>query len=604
MVDAGEAERHDPGEAPSRRRTMLAWLALASVVATVVALLVLDLWIVRPPAQREFIARNMECLRCHPDLIPRLSQASVHQPFAEKHCTSCHTRHGYERTARFRPAEAGPEWLRVRLEQLGLRVIWDLLTAMGSAPRTPPATASPVTGGPSLLTSPEERLCWTCHGDIGFERLETFQHPPFADGHCTSCHDPHASDTSPLLRADAADLCAACHRIGPELLAEDVHLPFGQRRCLVCHEPHASSHGRLLTAAQRDLCFGCHPGTAAALGEAVLHRPFVSGQCTGCHRPHSADFARLLAAPQPELCYACHGGVSAQFTLASRHPVPSRLICSDCHLPHAAPVRGLLPVAQRQLCLGCHANVRAQLTRPVVHAPVARDDCTRCHTPHGSATGPLLQAADPVLCTRCHPAIPARPVRSPAPFRRDKRPRRIAKRAVPAGMRATGLPDPIVEPGPAFAMAPGDTSHRVRRCAECHEAHASSYVHLAVALGNSLCLRCHATDVSRFGRSAHRDLPCSRCHRPHLARAAPLLNAGNPRLCVGCHTHYADSPRYHPVGAAYYDYVARGPLTCTSTCHDPHGSGYKRMLRVPYENASAGSDGICTLCHTAVEVDY
>ncbi len=600
-----ETEGVDPTE-PKRRRRLVSWLALGAVVATILALLVLDLLLVRPPEQRAFIMRNIECLRCHADLIPQLKQASIHQPFLKNHCSSCHTSHGYEQTPVFRPSDLGPRWLQVWLEQLSLRALWELLSSLHLAkPQSSPGTPSLAKGGSSLLTASQQELCWTCHGRLAPERLREFQHKPFANGRCTSCHDPHASDNRPLLRAKVSDMCAACHQIGPELVAAEVHEPFGRLRCLTCHEPHASADRGLLVSAQKPLCFGCHRQTAALTREAVQHQPFDAGQCTGCHRPHSARFASLLATPQPELCYGCHATVRADFVRASRHPVPSRLLCDDCHRPHATPHRGLLPALQRELCLGCHGNVRGELARAVAHEAAAVGDCTKCHEAHGSFDAPLLHAADPALCRRCH-TIPAEPVRSPPPFRSLERPPKVPTSevpGVPGGRRPSGNPDPILQPGHANAAA-GETSHRVSRCADCHEAHGSAYARLTVAAGDALCMRCHARDVSHFGRSAHRGFACSRCHRPHLAPGAPLLTAASPQLCLRCHPGYTHPGDFHPVGPRYYDYLARGPLTCTSTCHDPHGSSYTRMLRVPYNTGGYGTDYICLLCHTKVGLIY
>jgi predicted CXXCH cytochrome family protein len=62
--------------------------------------------------------------------------------------------------------------------------------------------------------------------------------------------------------------------------------------------------------------------------------------------------------------------------------------------------------------------------------------------------------------------------------------------------------------------------------------------------------------------------------------------------------------RVHPADGRYYDYLAHGPLTCTSTCHDPHGSSYHRMLRLPYNVDGYGSDYLCLGCHTKVGLVY
>jgi predicted CXXCH cytochrome family protein len=60
----------------------------------------------------------------------------------------------------------------------------------------------------------------------------------------------------------------------------------------------------------------------------------------------------------------------------------------------------------------------------------------------------------------------------------------------------------------------------------------------------------------------------------------------------------------HPTSAASWDFVAGKPLSCTSTCHDPHGTPNYRMLRVEYNSNGKGSDYLCLLCHTEVGISY
>ena len=40
---------------------------------------------------REFIARNLDCVQCHTELIPQLARTAVHDPFLKESCTTCHT---------------------------------------------------------------------------------------------------------------------------------------------------------------------------------------------------------------------------------------------------------------------------------------------------------------------------------------------------------------------------------------------------------------------------------------------------------------------------------------------------------------------------------
>ncbi|MHB8050968.1 MAG: hypothetical protein ACYDHQ_07100, partial [Coriobacteriia bacterium] len=57
----------------------------------------------------------------------------------------------------------------------------------------------------------------------------------------------------------------------------------------------------------------------------------------------------------------------------------------------------------------------------------------------------------------------------------------------------------------------------------------------------------------------------------------------------------------HPVRPVYYDVSARSKLTCTTTCHAPHGTaqGFGHLLR----NYEAGLDGNCLICHAVTPGD-
>lgn len=78
--------------------------------------------------------------------------------------------------------------------------------------------------------------------------------------------------------------------------------------------------------------------------------------------------------------------------------------------------------------------------------------------------------------------------------------------------------------------------------------------------------------------------------------------APEPQLCEQCH---ADSMYVqHPTTPNYWDFHAGKPLTCTSTCHNPHGSPNSHMLQVAYLSYGKGSDYICLICHTEVGIGY
>ena len=209
------------------------WYVLIAVIVALVLLLcgcvtVSELWLVRSSEQARFVARNVECLQCHTEMIPDLAKRTVHNPFALKQCTTCHTPHGKEVGV---SVVRGPEELLNRYKTLvqWLPLRWWLTLSQGSATVTKTdsgvttTTSVKVEAGTSYLVAPESELCWTCHGSMGKKLADEFQHRPFATGQCTSCHDPHASDDEVLLAAAPNQICFTCHPIGDEINRAQTH---------------------------------------------------------------------------------------------------------------------------------------------------------------------------------------------------------------------------------------------------------------------------------------------------------------------------------------------------------------------------------------------
>jgi len=355
--------------------------------------------------QARFVAQNLECLQCHTELIPDLSRPTVHNPFALKECTTCHTRHGKKVTVSvatatsqlFRRTRAMLQWLPLR---------WWFTMAQSGTQRvaarpggTAAAGATTVKGPDSKLVLPEQELCWTCHGSMGKKLDDLFQHQPFEAGRCTGCHNPHASNHKALLTQAPNKLCFTCHPIGMEIGRSQAHPPAKNGNCIDCHDPHASDHRGILVARQRELCFRCHPTVAVKSGMAVQHGPFVNDNCTGCHEPHGSDFRPLLNNEQPELCYDCHPGIQNEFAQPSHHPVGVTLTCDGCHDPHAAQYSGLISAQNNAFCYDCHRQVRTSFE----DSDHGDRLCIRCHTPHGSNFAPMLVDRNPDLCLQCHP---------------------------------------------------------------------------------------------------------------------------------------------------------------------------------------------------------
>lgn len=146
---------------------------------------------------------------------------------------------------------------------------------------------------------------------------------------CTSCHEPHSSKLGALQRTNELESCMKCHDkplkdAGDRTIANmsdlltknvELHGPVKDGHCTVCHDPHASKNFRLLPAtypatfyAPFDeslyrLCFGCHTldlvtkkdgrgVTQFRNGEQNLHALHVNQEkgrtCRACHEVHAS----------------------------------------------------------------------------------------------------------------------------------------------------------------------------------------------------------------------------------------------------------------------------------------------------------------------------
>jgi predicted CXXCH cytochrome family protein len=546
------------------RRRRSSWYILLVIILLLLALLAsctasMAVYYRVGPQRAVFIARNAPCLQCHTEKLAEMRLRSTHNPFVERNCESCHEPHSeLVKVTVVSEGSSGTVRAATWFRWGPFRRPYDSVQrALFGVTKASQRSWEQKALGDAKLVAPEDRLCWTCHGNLNPERNMGFPHQPFAANHCLSCHDPHASNFKPLLTAAPYNLCVTCHPMGKELNRTYTHRPAVRRQCLDCHKPHASDYQGVLVMAQRDLCFTCHPSVGQLSTQAVQHQPFLGDNCTGCHEPHGADAAPLLTQSSPNLCYRCHTSMPERFTRASHHPVGTKIDCASCHQPHASSEKGLLLARERDLCLSCHPDTAVQTFLPVQHAPfAAAASCTDCHVPHGSDYGPLLLNPQPNLCYICHPAL---------------------------------------------AEAMSKPSHHPGECSGCHTVHASTNQKLLVApAGNSFCYRCHPQIKTTYAKSNHAPMACVKCHRPHGSRYGSLLVKSGPKVCVDCHepTHryMGDGDLSHRASNQFLDIHSNKPLSCTSTCHNPHGTQFQHMTRT----YPPKWDGLCLQCHVGV----
>ncbi len=172
------------------------------------------------------------CYMCHKDLVGRKYVHNEKNPWA---CSSCH---GYQ-TGKSNRSESGKSKF--------------------------------------LFPDPIARKCFSCHKkEKKIWKSKKVQHEPFMLGKCNKCHNPHSSDTQGIIRESINELCLSCHakkakeghivnafsrKRHPTSGVKDPTDPKRELRCTSCHNPHASNSSFLTQndyKGYKSLCIMCH----------------------------------------------------------------------------------------------------------------------------------------------------------------------------------------------------------------------------------------------------------------------------------------------------------------------------------------------------------
>ncbi|HTY63947.1 MAG TPA: cytochrome c3 family protein [Acidobacteriota bacterium] len=324
------------------------------------------------------------CLKCHTSVAATLQKQFKHKTL-EKGCLSCH---------------------------------------MDCREITPTSNRHNVPA--NYLKAAEPDVCFECHPmkDIA----PAHKNQIFAQAKCSSCHEPHASNS-------------------PKRLPDVLHGPFAKRDCAACHAAPVDGRVQLVAPNVEALCFSCHEDIKLRIANSKYKHDVVSSDkalvrtqssCLECHDAHATNQKYFLKQPELSLCRDCHVNLTAGKSFVHE---PVAISCTFCHDAHASDIPQHLYVPVQDLCLGCHAQdaIKIQYSKkpyPLfggktnlppntfkkvqtlgrtghptakhpVYAPATAKtpelNCLSCHTPHAAATDSNLLVNDSrSLCMQCH----------------------------------------------------------------------------------------------------------------------------------------------------------------------------------------------------------
>ncbi len=188
----------------------------------------------------------------------------------------------------------------------------------------------------------QNAMCLQCH--TGEQRL----HWPGSihqvnDLACNDCHNPMAKISSQglLTKQDINQTCFSCHKQQRAEFRKRSHMPLpeGKMSCVDCHQPHGSNTEPLLAdISVNQLCYQCH---TEKRGPFIWEHAPVRENCLNCHQPHGSNHEFLLTSTRPFLCQSCHtnrghpNDLMTTSNIAGGSSPDSRLMnrsCQNCHV--------------------------------------------------------------------------------------------------------------------------------------------------------------------------------------------------------------------------------------------------------------------------------
>lgn len=228
------------------------------------------------------------CIGCHPGTGEAFTKAHMGYKVGGTDCLSCHSPHNSDRKG--------------------------ILKASLHKPFEENKCASCHIAGSTAVINGGIGLCAECHKTVlsGFNKINNHLGAGGGENLCAACHNPHASDEKHMLKDKEARLCYGCHNDSREYSAKSKYKHPKLGICSDCHASHGSNN-QFFLAKGSDTCSveTCHATQGKfthPIGEKIIDpRSKTPMDCSTCHNPMGSPESAILRFEKNfNLCIQCH----------------------------------------------------------------------------------------------------------------------------------------------------------------------------------------------------------------------------------------------------------------------------------------------------------